>query len=155
MRPIKNALEKNGYSTFKFRNINRDGKAAVQNNTFNNISDIDFPIFRLAEIYFNYTEAVLRGGSGGDAATALVFVNKIRGRAYANNPESNLGNISNSELTLNFILDERAREMYWETMRRTDLVRFNKLTSNDYLWAWKGGVLSGTEVDDKFNVSGE
>jgi len=141
-----------GYSTFKYRNVNRDGSSIVQNNSFNNLSDIDFPVFRLAEIYLTYAEAVLRGGSGGDAATALSYINKIRGRAYANNPASSLGNINQSELTLGFILDEKAREMYWEAQRRTDLVRFNKLTTADYLWAWKGNTKAGKAVDSKYNL---
>lgn len=141
-----------GYSSYKYRNLDRDGNAIKQNNTYNNICDIDFPIFRTAEIYLNYAEAVLRGGTGGDAATALGYINKIRGRAYGSNPESNLGNISSAELTLDFILDERAREMYWEGIRRTDLIRYNKLTSNEYVWAWKGGVKSGKGVDEKYNL---
>ncbi len=141
-----------GYSTYKFRNLDRAGNAMVQNNTFNNISDIDFPIFRLAEIYLNYAEAVLRGGSGGDQASALSYINKIRGRAYSSDPESTLGNIASNELTLDFILDERARELYWETLRRTDLVRFDRLTTGDYLWAWKGGLIGGKEVHEKYNL---
>ncbi len=141
-----------GFSSYKYRNLNRDGSAPVQNNTYNNICDVDFPIFRLSEIYLIYAEAVLRGGSGGDATTALSFINKIRGRAYANDPRSTLGNISSSELTLDFILDERARELYWEAHRRTDLIRYNKLTTGDYLWAWKGGVKEGMQADKKYNV---
>lgn len=141
-----------GYSSYKFRNLDRSGVAPVQNNTYNNLSDIDFPIFRLAEIYLNYAEAVLRGGTGGNLATALLYVNELRGRAYDNNPSGTAGNIAAGELTLNFILDERARELYWEAHRRTDLVRFNKLTTDEYLWAWKGGVLEGTAVNDRFNL---
>ncbi|MBP7507163.1 MAG: RagB/SusD family nutrient uptake outer membrane protein [Prolixibacteraceae bacterium] len=142
----------NGYSSFKFRNLNRNGSAPVQNNSYNNISDIDFPVFRLAEIYLNYAESVLRGGTGGDATTALSYINKLRGRAYANNPGSSEGNISAGDLTIDFILDERARELYWEAQRRTDLIRYNKLTTGDYLWAWKGGVREGTQVNEKYNI---
>lgn len=141
-----------GYSSYKYRNLTRSGNKIVQNNSFNNLSDIDFPIFRLAEIYFTYAEAVLRGGSGGDVSTALSYINKLRGRAYANNPASSVGNIAASQLNLNFILDEKAREMYWEAQRRTDLIRYNRLTSADYLWAWKGNVIGGTGVDSKYNI---
>ena len=83
---------------------------------------------------------------------ALNYINKIRGRAYANDPSSTSGNISAAALTLDFILDERARELYWEAHRRTDLVRYNKLTTGTYLWAWKGGVKAGTAVDAKYNL---
>lgn len=141
-----------GYSGYKYRNINRDGSSVFQNNSFNNLSDVDFPVFRLAEIYLTYAEAVLRGGTGGNLSTALSYINKLRGRAYANNPASTLGNITSGQLTLNFILDEKGREMYWEAQRRTDLVRHNKLTTADYVWAWKGNALEGRAVDDKFNL---
>jgi len=141
-----------GYSAYKYRNVKRDGTPIPQNNSFGNLSDIDFPVFRLAEIYLTYAEAVLRGGTGGSNATALSYINKIRGRAYANDPASTSGNITSGQLTLDFILDERARELYWETHRRTDLVRYNKLTTGTYLWAWKGGVKAGTAVDPKYNL---
>lgn len=141
-----------GYSAYKYRNKDRNGNPIQQNNNFGNLSDIDFPIFRLAEIYLNYSEAVLRGGSGGNLTLALDYVNKIRGRAYANDPSSIAGNINSAALTLDFILDERARELYWETHRRTDLIRFDKFTSGSYLWAWKGNVIGGRAVDPKYNL---
>ncbi len=141
-----------GYSAYKYRNVKRDGSPLTQNNNFGNLSDIDFPVFRLAEIYLIYAEAVLRGGTGGSNANALAYINKIRGRAYANDPSSTSGNIAVAALTLNFILDERARELYWETHRRTDLIRYNKFTTADYLWAWKGNVKSGRAVEAKYNL---
>ncbi|GAA4813032.1 RagB/SusD family nutrient uptake outer membrane protein [Litoribaculum gwangyangense] len=141
-----------GYSAYKYRNKKRDGSPIEQNNNFGNISDIDFPVFRLAEIYLIYAESVLRGGTGGNLTLALDYVNKIRGRAYANDPSSTLGNITSTQLTLDFILDERARELYWEAHRRTDLIRYNRLTTGDYLWAWKGNAEAGRAVDDKYNL---
>jgi hypothetical protein len=141
-----------GYSAYKYRNKNRDGLPIEQNNNFGNLSDIDFPVFRLAEIYFIYAESVLRGGAGGDMATSLSLINQIRGRAYADDPTSTAGNITSADLTLDFILDERARELYWEAHRRTDLIRYNKFTTGDYLWAWKGNVEAGTAVDPKYKL---
>lgn len=79
--------------------------------------DTDFPMFRLADVYLMYAEAVLRGGQGGSVTQATDYINILRSRAYGN---SN-GNISTAQLTLDFILDERARELYWEGHRRTDL----------------------------------
>jgi hypothetical protein len=55
-------------------------------------------------------------------------------------------------MTLKTVLDERGRELYWEGHRRTDLIRYNLLTTNNYLWQWKGGVASGTGVDAKYNI---
>lgn len=147
---LSNSLS--GYSIYKYRNVKRDGTSIPQQNQFNNLSDIDFPVFRLAETYLIYAEAVLRGGTGGDNTTALRYINQIRGRAYDNNPASNAGNISLNELNLNFIIDERARELMWEGFRRTDLIRYDRFTTGSYLWAWKGGVRNGAAVDPKYNL---
>jgi starch-binding outer membrane protein, SusD/RagB family len=107
---------------------------------------IDMPLFRLAEQYLIYVEAVLRGGTGGDPALALSYFNKLRERAYGNT-SGNVGSIN-----LDLILDERGRELYWECHRRTDLIRFNKFTTSAYLWPWKGNVPNGTGVDARYNL---
>jgi hypothetical protein len=132
---------KDGFAVTKFRNRTKSGGfGSDPGKTF---SDIDFPVFRLAEQYLIYIEAVLRGGTGGDAATALNYANAIRTRAYLNTS----GNISSVSLTLDYVINERARELYWEGFRRTDLVRFDRFTESSYLWPWKGGVKNGTGVD--------
>ncbi|HPG12586.1 MAG TPA: RagB/SusD family nutrient uptake outer membrane protein [Chitinophagaceae bacterium] len=136
----------NGLHIKKYRNIRSDGGPTSDPNR--DFADIDFPIFRLSEMYLIYAEAVLRGGGGGSDATALNYINLIRQRAYGNAS----GNITSGELTLQFILDERARELYWEGHRRTDLIRYGLLTTGTYLWPWKGGVASGTAVDNKYNI---
>jgi starch-binding outer membrane protein, SusD/RagB family len=116
-------------------------------------SDIDFPVFRLPEMYLIYAEAFLRGGTGADAVTALDYMNKIRFRAYNDSyGPGNVGKLNSGDLTLQLMLDERGRELFWECHRRTDLVRFGLLTSGTYLWPWKGGVASGTAVDSKYNL---
>jgi len=145
-------LGTDGYSSTKWRNKTRSGGPAPHADANGNWVDIDFPLFRLAEIYLIYAEAVLRGGTGGDAATALTYINRLRGRAYANDPASTAGNITAGQLTLPFILDERGRELYYEAHRRTDLIRHGKFTTSAYLWAWKGGVAGGTQVDSKYNL---
>jgi starch-binding outer membrane protein, SusD/RagB family len=137
-----------GYSCTKYRNKTRSGGAAPNADPAGNWVDIDFPIFRVAEIYLIYAEAVLRGGTGGDATTALTLINQLRARAYGNAS----GNIVAGQLTLDFILDERGRELYYETHRRTDLIRHGKFTTAAYLWAWKGGVSNGRAVDNKYNI---
>ena len=138
-----------GYSSTKYRNKTRSGGAAPHQDAAKDFSDIDFPLFRLGEIYLTYAEAVVRGGSGGTLNTALGYVNALRTRAYNG---SLAGNITTSAMSLDFLLDERGRELYYEAVRRTDLIRFGKFTTNAYLWAWKGGVKAGTSVANKYNI---
>jgi hypothetical protein len=128
----------NGVGVLKYRNVKKDGTAGKD---FGH-SDADFPLFRLAEMYLIYAEATVR--SGGNTGTAVNYINLLRQRAYGNAT----GNITAANLTLNFILDERARELYWEGFRRTDLIRYGVFTSNAYLWTWKGGVKNGRSVQD-------
>lgn len=133
-----------GYAITKWRNVTSTG---VTGSDLTH-PDTDFPMFRLADAYLIYAEAVLRGGSGGSLSTALSYVNMVRTRAYGDD----FGNVTEADLTLDFILDERARELYWEGQRRTDLIRFGKFTGSDYVWAWKGAVKDGVGVDDKYKL---
>ena len=137
---------KSGYAITKFKNITSTGAAGKDPEK--KFPDTDLPLIRLAEVYLTYAEAVLRGGTGGDRATALGYINQLRSRAYGNAS----GNITNSDLTLDFILDERARELYWEGLRRTDLIRYGKFTGGAYLWSFKGGAASGVAVPDYRNL---
>ena len=138
-----------GYSSSKYRNKTRTGAAAPNADPAGNWVDIDFPLFRLGETYLIYAEAVLRGGTGGTMANALTYINQLRTRAWGG---SAAGNITTGQLTLDFILDERGRELYYEAHRRTDLIRYGKFTTATYLWAWKGGIASGTGVSSKYNI---
>ena len=129
-----------GLRVTKFKNITSAGAPGrTINGTF---ASVDFPLFRLAEQYLIYGEAVARGGSGGTAALALTYVNALRTRAYGNAS----GNVVASALTTDFYLDERGRELYWEGHRRTDLIRYGKFTGSSYLWAYKGGVQAGAAI---------
>jgi len=133
-----------GYAVAKFTNITSAGTVG-SDLTF---PDTDFPMFRLADAYLMYAEAVLRGGSGGSMSQALEYVNAVRRRAYTDAS----GDITEAELTLDFILDERARELLWECHRRTDLIRFGRFSNTSYLWPWKGGKPEGTATDEHYNV---
>lgn len=137
-----------GYSSTKFRNKTRTGAPAPHRDQAGDFVDIDFPMFRLGEIYLIYAESVIRGGTGGDNATALGYLRQLATRARPNDP--NAANVP--QMTLQYIIDERGRELFWECCRRTDLVRFNMFTTSAYLWAWKGGVAGGTAVDSKYNL---
>jgi starch-binding outer membrane protein, SusD/RagB family len=132
-----------GVHVAKYRNVRSDGNQV--SDAKREFSDIDFPIFRLPEMYLIYAEAHLRGGAGANAGDALTYVNLIRTRAGASPWLA-------ADLTLQNVLNERGRELYWEGHRRTDLVRYGLLTTNTYLWPWKGGVANGSAVNTKYNL---
>jgi hypothetical protein len=130
-----------GYAITKFRNLKLNGATAEHPD--DDFVDTDYPMFRLADAYLMLAEAVLREGSGSSRAEALGLVNALRERAYGDVS----GNIADGQLTLQFVLDERARELYWEGHRRTDLIRFGQFTDGTYLWPWKGKVAEGKATE--------
>ncbi len=132
-----------GYASNKFKNITSDGK----NGKDNYYPDTDFPMFRLADVYLMAAECLLRI-PGGDKDRAAELFNVVRTRAFTGSS----GNFTSAELTLPIILDERARELYWECHRRQDLIRFGQFTNGSYNWAWKGGAKDGTSVSSDRNI---
>ncbi len=129
-----------GYPSIKFRN---SGFTASLPET--DFSSTDFPMFRLADTYLMYAECTLRGASGGDMNQALNYVNAIRER-------SNASSIGLSELTLDFIIDERARELNLEGHRRSDLIRFGRFTGSSYIWPWKGNTQQGVTIPENYKL---
>lgn len=129
-----------GYMCIKYRLTNEDNydndpalpgflaNAPVFPNT-------DYPLFRLADTYLMLAECQARGVNGAD--NGYEYFNKVRDRA-------GVDRIANP--TLNDIITERQRELYWEGHRRSDLVRFGLFTGGRYLWSWKGGELAGTSL---------
>lgn len=130
-----------GWGITKYRNRKLDGSNATHAHP--DFVDTDWPMFRLADAHLMLAEAVVRGGSGATTAEALAAVNAVRQRAYGNTS----GNITISQLNLDFLLDERARELYWEGHRRTDLIRFGKFTGGSYVWPWKGRAKDGISTE--------
>lgn len=129
-----------GYPAIKFRNTNFNG-----NSISTNFSSTDFPLFRLADAYLIYAECAVRGASGADMGSAVAYVNDVRSR-------SNASTISQSDLTLDFLMDERGRELNFEGQRRSDLIRFGKFTGGSYVWPWKGNTLNGTSIPDSYRL---
>lgn len=140
----ENVFKNNGIPVTKYYNVNKDNTLPPTKEAY-----VDFPLFRLGEIYLNYAEAVLRGATTGTRANALKLVNDLRKRSYS---DKVVAAIDDATLTKEFIIDERGRELFYEAQRRTDLVRFGLYTSDSYVWPWKGGVKNGTGVDKHFNV---
>ena len=130
-----------GYAVAKFKNVDQNGQAG--SDASGDFTDTDFPLFRLADVYLMYAEATLRGG-GGSEAEAINYINMLRERA------DNFGTVTS--IDLDFILDERSRELYWEGHRRTDLIRYGKFSDGDYVWPWKGGVKEGTSTSGHFDL---
>ena len=86
--------------------------------------DNDYVYFRLGDVLLMKAEAIMRGGTGatnagGYGTTALALVNSLRTHSSRN--ASALASLSMDQL-----IDERGREMYLESWRRQDLIRFGK-----------------------------
>lgn len=142
-----NTFTTEGWAVYKYKNVKSDGSLGSNSR----YPDTDFPLFRLADVYLMYAEAVARGGQGGDITTAVGYVNELRERAFGDNTHA----IDAAWLSTNNyrnILDERARELYWEGTRRTDLIRYGLFTSATYVWPSKGSIITGKGVDDKYNI---
>ena len=108
-------------------------------------SSIDFPMMRAAEMYLAYAEAQARidGGTTSDA-TAVKYIADLQKRAEATQ--------ASGSVTLDNIFDEITRELFWEGLRRTTLIRFDRFTSGTYLWPFKGGVAAGQALSDHLKL---
>ncbi len=112
--------------TYTYQEIRMSGarvaKFEIKKGAKANLSN-DFPIFRLADIYLMKAEAMLRQGKA--AGQAVEYVNPLRERA-------NVDPWTGADLTLESLLAERGREMFFEGHRRQDQIRFG--TFNDAWW---------------------
>lgn len=100
------------YSPIQIKNSGvRVVKFEIKKGALENLSN-DFPIFRYADVLLMKAEAMIRQGKNGDE-----YINMTRERA---------GIEPLTGATLDDILEERGREMFWEGHRRQDLIRFGK-----------------------------
>jgi hypothetical protein len=119
----------NGWSCLKFNNIpyGQTDESFLPVSAVKDFSDVDFPMIRLAEIYLIYAEACMHLGL---QSLALPLVGELSERAGVPPP---------TEITEDFLVSERARELMWEGHRRTDLIRYGLYNTSEYLWPYKGG----------------
>ncbi|MBP3423732.1 MAG: RagB/SusD family nutrient uptake outer membrane protein [Alistipes sp.] len=142
----------NGWHVFKFNNFHSDaediygerpekGEGAI----VEQFASVDFPLLRAAESYLIYAEAKTRidGGSTADAK-AVKCITDLQKRAGLNP--------AISSITLDNVFTEITRELYWEGLRRTTLIRFNKFVEGSYVWPFKGGAESGQALADHMKL---
>ena len=135
----------NGYAFQKYRNVASDG--TIPNSSINDKNelvcpgfvDIDFPVFRYADVLLMAAECEANGA----AVDGYAGFNDVRARA---------GLTAIATPTKQEILDERARELYLELWRRQDLIRAGQYTTDAYIWQWKGGTHDGQAVEDYKNL---
>jgi hypothetical protein len=84
----------------------------------------DYVIARLAETYLLVAEALVRDGK---AAEAVPFINAVRERAAKPGVDPKSMDVTAAQVDLDFVLDERSRELAGEGGRWFDLVRTGKL----------------------------
>lgn len=104
----------------------------------------DFIVFRLAETYLIAAEALMMSGNTPEA---VPYMNEVRRRAAKTGatPQETAANkqameIKAADLDIDFILDERGRELLGEYMRWFDLVRTGKLIERVQLHNPNGAV---------------
>ena len=119
----------NGWSCLKYSNIPHDqtNESFLPTSALRNYGDVDYPMIRLGEIYLIYAEACMNLQQEGDA---MPYIEELASRAGVAAPD---------QITEDFLVAERARELMWEGHRRTDLIRFGLFHTDEYLWPYKGG----------------
>ncbi|MBR2127493.1 MAG: RagB/SusD family nutrient uptake outer membrane protein [Bacteroidales bacterium] len=125
---------KHGWVCRKFNNVPHgikpeDYLEEAKNKAY---SDVDFPLIRLGEIYLAYAEACVKLG---ETSKALPYIKEIQKRAI---PEFDEATVTETLVTEDWLRKERARELYWEGHRRTDLIRYGLYHSDKYKWPYKG-----------------
>ena len=133
---------KEGIATTKYTSQRSDGGATSDTKFIDN----DIFLMRLAEAYLIFAEAEARAaGLNVTKPDGTKLINELRSRARNNNQKTSY--------TLDEVLDERARELYFEGVRRTDLIRYGYFGGNtSYTWQWKGGDQNGGKFDAYRNI---
>ncbi|MGC4023524.1 MAG: RagB/SusD family nutrient uptake outer membrane protein [Cyclobacteriaceae bacterium] len=142
-----------GYAVTKFSNRTSSGQPSASG--VPDFVDTDFPMFRLADANLMYAEAFVRGGTSANAnaTTATQALNAVIERANSGSTSFDHATLSSGSASdLSDLLDERARELFWECHRRTDLIRFGQFSDGTYVWPWKGNISGGASVPSYRNL---
>lgn len=124
-----------GYMCIKYtRTSESDYTNAAGIKDENQMSNADYPLFRLADTFLMLAECQLNGVE----CNGKSYFDRVRDRA----------GMQPIALTADNLLKERQRELYWEGWRRSDLIRFKKYTGSAYNWSWKGGIYEGEAIAD-------
>lgn len=131
-----------GFSYYKYCNIPHDKtreEFASVAKTYGWLSKcgIDYPVIRLGEIYLTYAEAAL---NANNMEKGLPYIKAIRSRAGLP--------ADFTSYTLEDVQRERSIELSWESVRRSDLIRWGLFNNGTYLWNWKGGSYDGQSFPD-------
>ena len=137
-----------GWHVFKYNNLHSNETRDIYgeyDNLVEQFASIDFPLIRAAEMYLIYAEAQVRydGGSTADAK-AVKCITDLQKRAGLNP--------AISSITLDNVFTEITRELYWEGLRRTTLIRFDKFVEGNFVWPFKGGAESGQALADHMKL---
>jgi len=106
-------------STRKWEWVNPLPAQASSSDQYNSV-----PYLRVADTYLVLAEALFRQDKFDEAA---VWINKVRERSHATS-------ITGTNVTIDFILDERSRELVTEEHRRYALLRTGKLVERVQLY---------------------
>ena len=102
-------------------------KYPVESNTY--MQGTDIPLARWADVLLMYAEADVRN-SNTPSAAAIGAVNEVRNRAGLKNLPASA--TSSKDAFLDAILVERGHELFYEGMRKIDLIRFNRYAQEVY-----------------------
>lgn len=98
-------------------------KYEVEEGGLDNMNN-DLVVFRLSDVLFMKAESLMRKAGNTANAEAVSLINQVRARSFAAN--DNGAKYTVTSLTMDELLDERAREFAYEMFRREDLIRFGK-----------------------------
>ena len=106
----------------------------------NDYSDRPYILFRFAEVYLIAAEAAIKGGATPQDAADMINVLRTRAALKANQTPAQYTaavaaqQVTAAQMTIDFLLDERSRELFAEDTRWWDLARTKTLVSRVQLY---------------------